>query len=134
MFIITILKDSRKVSRIRNYVSKWIYISISRYKKLLIFGKKLSILKNFRVIKICMTNIVIYLYFLLTSYNQKLRNFLVEDIRTFLRKNLALDLTFDILPFRIYNHCFSCDRGSYLNNRCNLCSKFFIRDKKISIF
>lgn len=81
-----------------------------------------------------MTNIVIYLYFLLSSYNQKLRNFLVEDIRTFLRKNLALDLTFDILPFRIYNHCFSCDRGSYLNNRCNLCSKFFIRDKKISIF
>ena len=98
------------------------------------FEKKLSILKNFRVIKICMTNIVIYLYFLLTSYNQKLRNFLVEDIRTFLRKNLALDLTFDILPFRIYNHCFSCDRGSYLNNRCNLCSKFFIRDKKYQFF
>ena len=41
MFIIAILKDSRKVRRIRNYVSKWnLYICISWYSKICQFPIK----------------------------------------------------------------------------------------------
>ena len=42
MFIKTILKDSRKVKRISNYVSKWnLYLYFLIWQNLLISGKKL---------------------------------------------------------------------------------------------
>ena len=44
MFVKTILKDSRKVRRIRNYVSKWnLYLYFLIYQNLLISCKKIMI-------------------------------------------------------------------------------------------
>ena len=40
IFIKTTLKDLRKIRRIRNYVSKWIYICISWYSKICWFPEK----------------------------------------------------------------------------------------------
>ena len=64
----------------------------------------------------------------------RLENYLGEDLRLICRKKLLSGVIFDVLTFRIYNHLFNCDIGFYINNRCNLCAKFFSRDTKISAF
>ena len=49
MFIKTILKDSRKVKRISNYVSKWnLYLYFLIWQNLLISGKKLLMLAELK--------------------------------------------------------------------------------------
>ena len=65
----------------------------------------------------------------------RLEKFLGEDLKLIFRKKLLPGVIFDVLLFRIYyNHLFNCDIGFYINNRCNLCAKFFARDTKISVF
>ena len=41
-------------------------------------------------------------------------------------------MIFEMLPFKVYCHCFYCRRGSRLFGRCDICRRFFVDDQDIA--
>ena len=41
-------------------------------------------------------------------------------------------LMLSILPFRVWNHIFLCERSRYCIGMCNFCTKSYVSNKKIS--
>ena len=51
----------------------------------------------------------------------------------FLTKNVIMDrLYYSVLPFRVWNYLFLCERSQYMTNMCRYCTKLYIKNKKIS--
>ena len=47
-------------------------------------------------------------------------------------KKLFSDVIFDTFPFRVYYHFINCNRGSYVHNKCNFCTRFHVKEKALS--
>ena len=41
-------------------------------------------------------------------------------------------MIFEMLPFKVYYHCFYCRRGGRLFGKCDICSRFFVDDQDIA--
>ena len=41
-------------------------------------------------------------------------------------------MLYSILPFRVWNHLFMCNRSQHKSNMCKLCTKIYIKKKKLS--
>ena len=61
-----------------------------------------------------------------------LKEYVNED-NLFLAKDVLMDmLYYSVLPFHVWNHLFLCERSQYMANMCRYCTKFYIKNKKIS--
>ena len=70
------------------------------------------------------------------SFSNQLFVFLKENVNEenlFLTKNVIMDrLYYSVLPFRVWNYLFLCERSQYMTNMCRYCTKLYIKNKKIS--
>ena len=57
-----------------------------------------------------------------------------EDLMLIVKTKLLSDVIFDRLPFRVYDHFFNCNRGFYVLNKCNFCTRFHVKEKALSDF
>ena len=48
------------------------------------------------------------------------------------REIIISKLMLSILPFRVWNHTFLCERSQYCTDMCNFCTKPYVSNKKIS--
>ena len=47
------------------------------------------------------------------------------------QKNCIMDkLIFNMLPFRVFNHLFSCSRSCYCSDVCFFCTRFNVKQKR----
>ena len=57
----------------------------------------------------------------------------VNEENFFLAKNVLMDkLYYSVLPLRVWNHLYLCERSQYMANMCRYCTKLYIKNKKIS--
>ena len=57
----------------------------------------------------------------------------INEDNLHLAKDVILDKMYhSILPFRVWNHLFMCNRLKYELNMCRFCTKTYIKHKKIS--
>ena len=58
--------------------------------------------------------------------------FKCEDHFIKAREIIMSKLMLSILPFRVWNHTFFCERSQYCTDMCNFCTKSYVSNKKIS--
>ena len=80
--------------------------------------------------------IISYYSHVFVSFPNQLFVYLKENVNEenlFLAKNVIMDrLYYLVLPFRVWNHLFLCERSQYKTNMCRYCTKLCIKNKKIS--
>ena len=54
----------------------------------------------------------------------------LESVRDIITK----EIYYSLLPFRIWNHVFLCERSQYMKDMCLDCTKLYIQNKRISNF
>ena len=72
--------------------------------------------------------------FFIKRLQHMLEKFFDRDLILPFKKKLLSDVIFDMLLFRVYDHFFNCHRGFYVHNRCNFCTKFVVKEKKLCFF
>ena len=83
---------------------------------------------------ICLTSIVMFGCLSLINCTKNLKKNFDEDLMLIVKKKLLSDVIFDTLPFRVYDHFFNCNRGFYVLNKCNFCTRFHVKEKALSDF
>ena len=58
----------------------------------------------------------------------------VKEKKLFLAKDVLMDrLYYSVLPFRVWNYLFLCERLNSTSKICGYCTKLCIKNKKISV-
>ena len=67
--------------------------------------------------------------------SHRLQKHFDEDLISVVKKkNIMVDLIFEILSFRIFHHLFYCNRGFYMYNKYVFGTRFHVRERNLSDF
>ena len=59
-----------------------------------------------------------------------LKDYFDEDTFSDQKNFIMGNLIFNMLPFRVFNHLFSCSRSYYCSDVCLFCTRFNVKQKK----